>query len=215
MAGHQQASTKRGLTVKQFVRDTLVSSINRSRKHRPESAVVLSCDPRSGSTWLGELLSKSEATATVWEPYHLDEAPKVRDFGFSWREYIPAEADWPEARELNAHILSGHYMNQWTGSATPLKDYLTANRLIIKCCRATGFLPWLVRNFDFERKPIYFLRHPFAIAASQLKMGNFGTQGMDEALGQGRYSGDLKEASDYIRSLKTSTSKRLLDDGEL
>jgi len=193
--------------VKQFVRGPLISSINRLRRHRPEQAIVLSCDPRSGSTWLGELLSNSEATATVWEPYHLDEAPKVRDFGFAWREYIPAHAHWPEARELNAQILSGHHMNHWTGSATPVKDYLSANRLIIKCCRANGFLPWLVRNFDFERKPIYFLRHPFAIAASQLKMGNFGTQGMDEALGQGRYSNDLKEASDYIRSLKTDEER--------
>jgi len=36
-------------------------------------------------------------------------------------------------------------------------------------CRAGLMLPWLTESFAFERKPIFMIRHPFAVVASQLR----------------------------------------------
>ncbi len=201
------AARKGNEAMKQRLRSTVIRAALRLRGHRPENAILLSCDPRSGSTWLSEVLSASIKSAVVWEPFHLDHVPEVKDLGFAWRQYIPPEADWPEAEKLIDKILSGGVINEWTGWASPASDFFNAERLIVKCCRANGFLPWMVRKVDFERKPIHFLRHPFAIAASQIRMGNFDTAGMNADLERGPYAQDLKESADYIRGLDTQEEK--------
>lgn len=193
--------------LKQKIRNSAVKGVLRYRGHQPEDAIVLSCDPRSGSTWLSEVLEASTPSAVIWEPFHLDHVKQVRDLGFAWRQYIPPEADWPEADTLIRDILSGQVINEWTSWASPFKDYMNAEHLIVKCCRANGFLPWMVRNINFRRKPIHFLRHPFAIAASQIRMGNFGTSGLDDDLDRGPYMSDLAESTDYIRGLETDEER--------
>ncbi|NDW01733.1 hypothetical protein [Salipiger sp. PrR002] len=193
--------------MKQALRARFISTALRFKGFEPEDAILLSCDPRSGSTWLSELLCESRPSAVIWEPFHLDNAPRVRDLGFSWRQYIPPDADWPEAELFIRRMLSGGYINQWTSWASPVADFVRAEHLLVKCCRANGFLPWLVRRIAFRRKPIHFLRHPFAIAASQKRMGNFGTAGMDEVLSRGRYSEYLSEYAGFIRGLETDAER--------
>lgn len=193
--------------MKQALRARFISMALHLKGFEPEDAMLLSCDPRSGSTWLSEILCASRPSAVIWEPFHLDNAPGVRDLGFSWRQYIPAEADWPEAEQFIRGVLCGAHINQWTGWASPVADFVRAEHLLVKCCRANGFLPWLVRRVAFRRKPIHFLRHPFAIAASQLRMGNFGTSGMEDVLSHGRYSAYLSEHADYIRGLESDEER--------
>ncbi len=176
-------------------------------RRRPEDAIVLSCDPRSGSTWLSEILGQSLNAATIWEPFHLDEVPEVRRFGFGWREFIPADADWPEAEALIRKVLSGRLINPWISSANRARTFVTAERLLVKCCRANGFLPWMVRRIQFEARPIHFLRHPFAIVASQLKMGNFDGSGLHDALFEGRYADRLSHQADYILGLQSDEER--------
>jgi hypothetical protein len=193
--------------MKQQLRSASIATALRIRRHRPEDAIVLSCDPRSGSTWISEVLSAATPSAVIWEPFHRDKVAEVNDLGFAWRQYIPADADWPEAEALIRKILSGGVINQWTSWANPAADFVRAERLIIKCCRANGFLPWMIRKIAFERKPIHFLRHPFAIAASQIKMGNFDTGGMDRDLDRGPFAQEMSETSRYIRGLTTNEEK--------
>lgn len=195
--------------MKQVLRARFIESTLRLKRFEAEDAILLSCDPRSGSTWLSEMLCAARPSAVIWEPFHLDKAPRVRELGFSWRQYIPPEADWPEAEEVVRGILSGAYINQWTGWASPVSDFIRAERLLVKCCRANGFLPWMLRRVKFRKKPIHFLRHPFAIAASQMKMGNFSTSGMDEVLSQGKYTECFSESARFIRSL-TSDEERIV-----
>lgn len=174
---------------------------------RAAAAIVLSCYARSGSTWLSEILGTTVKAATLWEPFHLDEAPKVKEFGFGWREYIPADADWPEAEALIRKILAGRFINTWTGSASRAVDLITADRLLVKCCRANGFLPWMVRRIEFEMKPIHFLRHPFAMVPSMLKFGNFDGRGLHDALFKGRYVDRLDHHTDYILGLQSDEER--------
>ncbi|QAX32114.1 hypothetical protein [Leisingera sp. NJS204] len=193
--------------MKQLLRAPVIAAALKMRGFRAEDAVLLSCDPRSGSTWLSEVLCAAAPSAVIWEPFHLDHAPKVRDFGFAWRQIIPPGADWPEAETLLREVLSGRHINGWTGWASPVADFLRARQLIVKCCRANGFLPWMLRRIAFRRAPIHFLRHPFAIAASQIRMGNFSTDGMEADLARGRYAGDLAESARYIRALDTDEER--------
>jgi hypothetical protein len=189
------------------LRSSTIATALRLKKLRAEDAIVLSCDPRSGSTWLSEVLCSSTPSAVIWEPFHRDNVPRIKDIGFAWRQYIPADADWPEAEAFVHDVLTGKVINEWTSWASPFSDFKTAERLIVKCCRANGFLPWMVRKIDFRRKPIHFLRHPFAIAASQIRMGNFDTDGMSADLDRGPFAEDLSQSADYIRGLKTDEER--------
>lgn len=193
--------------MKHVIRSALISSSFKMRGFKPEDAIVLSCDPRSGSTWLSELLVSTTPSAVIWEPFHLDKVPRAREIGFSWRQYIPADADWPEAERFIRDVLTGQVVNEWTGWANPVREFISAQQLIVKCCRANAFLPWMVRRIQFRRRPIHFLRHPFAIAASQIKMGNFGTEKMLETLKSDRYSQDLVESTNYIKGLETDEER--------
>ncbi|WP_090114262.1 hypothetical protein [Limimaricola pyoseonensis] len=189
------------------MRQRAIAATLRMRGFAPEQALLLSCDPRSGSTWLSELLVAAAPSAVIWEPFHLDSAPRVREAGFAWRQVIPAEADWPEAEALVRDILSGRCINDWTSWASSFGEFLAAERLVVKCCRANGFLPWMLRRIAFRRRPIHFLRHPFAIAASQIRMGNFGTDGMAADLERGPFAADFVESAAYIRGLETDEER--------
>lgn len=195
------------MPLKPTVRSGLLSTHASLKRRRPEAAVVLSCYARSGSTWLQELLSPMLKAATVWEPFHLDEAPKVRDLGFGWREYIPLDAEWPEAEDLFRQILSGRLINAWTGSASRFSHFLTADRLLVKCCRANSFLPWMVRRVAFEMQPVHFLRHPFAVVPSMLKFGKFDGRGLHDALFKGSYVDRLSHHNDYILGLQSDEER--------
>jgi len=195
------------MDLKRTLRHGAIAAHATLARRRPEDAVVLSCDPRSGSTWLSELLGDGLNAATIWEPFHLGEVPQVRAFGFGWREYIPADADWPEAEALIRRILAGRVVNAWTTSANRTTDFLTADRLLVKCCRANAFLPWMARRIDFTSRPIHFLRHPFAIVASQLKMGIFSGEGLRDALLKGRHAARLADQVDYILGLESDEER--------
>ena len=60
-------------------------------------------------------------------------------------------------------------LTHYTCRHSLLIDFLLADRMIVKFCRANALIPWLTRVFDFTYAPIYLIRHPFAVVASQLK----------------------------------------------
>lgn len=98
-------------------------------------------------------------------------ATLFRDLGFSWRQRIDEGTQWDEARAAFERTFRGRTLNLWS-CTSDLGDYLRAERLVVKLCRANGALPWLTEAFDFRYAPIYLVRHPFAVAASQVKWGS-------------------------------------------
>lgn len=173
------------------------------RRRDPSDAVVISCEPRGGSTWLTEAILTEPGSAQIWEPLHKRWVPEVEALEFSWRQYIPVGADWPEARHLLEKILTGRVTNEWILQATPLKQFMAADRLVVKFCRANALLPWLSREFNFKRKPIHLLRHPFAVATSQDRMGNFSTRDLIHTHARRHYPEHLEPHAAYVATLET------------
>lgn len=131
---------------------------------------MIFADPRGGSTWITEIISSFRKTAILCEPLHLRAAPLFRELGFSWQQFIPEEAIWNEAKEAFEYVLRGRAVNSYfAGYHSSFYSFLTADKMIVKFCRASAMLPWLTRNFRFKYAPVYLVRHPFAVVASQLK----------------------------------------------
>ena len=49
----------------------------------PKDALIICADPRGGSTWLYEMLSRLDGVTGLWEPLDIGRAALFRDLGFS------------------------------------------------------------------------------------------------------------------------------------
>lgn len=170
----------------------------------PDEALLIFSDPRGGSTWLAELIQEVPRTAMIWEPLHLDYTDAFRMLGFQWRQYIPDEAEWEEARRTFERLLRGRLLNGKLYDIDALDRLREANRPIVKFCRGTALLPWLTRQFAFRHKPVYLVRHPFAVAASQLRFGAWDKAFRGFAIPREGFNRAWVEPhADFLRSIQT------------
>lgn len=140
----------------------------------PEKNFLIFADPRGGSTWLAETLNKYISEAELlWEPLQIALVEEFNNLPFSWRQYIPEDASWPEAEEKIKELFSGQILNNHICRKTNPVNMKKAKRLIIKFCRANMMLPWIVENFKIEKLPILLIRHPFSVAASKIHHGHW------------------------------------------
>lgn len=163
---------------------------------------LLFADPRGGSTWLAETLQSGLELEMLWEPLQPKLIPRWAALGFGWRQYIPAQAEWIAARRAFADLLGGRLLNRHICRYTRPRRLLASDRVLVKFCRGNALLPWLVEQFHFAHAPVYLVRHPFAVAASQMSHGHW-----DEV----RYDFDASapfseregEHAAYLRTLTT------------
>jgi hypothetical protein len=133
--------------------------------------MILTGDPRGGTTWLAEKLKQLPKTTLLWEPLALKQVTEFRKLGFIWRQYIPEEEEWREAKLIFDKLFSAKILSPYLCQATSFDELLNAEHLIIKFCRANQLLPWLTSHYDFLYPPLYLVRHPCAVIASQLTKG--------------------------------------------
>ena len=136
-----------------------------------DNALLLFCDPRGGSTWLAETLNTIPRSLIIDEPLHLNNTKALQDLNFSWRQYIPEQEAWPEAKSIFNKILRGKLLNNGLCYRNSPLEAAMANQLILKIIRGKALLPWLIKQFNFSYKPLVLVRNPFALIASQLKHG--------------------------------------------
>ena len=135
----------------------------------PKNNIIISGLPRGGTTWIAEVMETISDSLLLWEPLNVFTLAETTDLEFSWRQYIPEHAQWPEAFFFFSELFHGKrihplYFRKWD---FPLK---AKRRLLIKFCRANRLLPWLVTNFRLK-PPVYLVRHPCAVVSSQLRYG--------------------------------------------
>ncbi|HEY2827982.1 MAG TPA: sulfotransferase [Pirellulales bacterium] len=132
-------------------------------------ALCLSSSPRSGSTLLAQVLTAIPGTCILFEPEDFRYVPEAKAAHFSRRTYAHAEKNWPEGEAFLRRVFSGRVIDKWTGGQMSILDLL-AKRMIVKFVRAHPLLPWICRNFNIPA-PIFLIRHPCAVVASQLNYG--------------------------------------------
>lgn len=141
------------------------------RRFEPEDALLICADPRGGSTWLAEILTRIPNTALFWEPLNIGVAPTFRNLGFRYREFIQEGTENPDVHSAFERLFSGQYLDPYVLHRTSVRTFRQADKPLVKFCRATQLLPWLTSEFLFKRKPIHLLRHPCAVVASQMRYG--------------------------------------------
>jgi Sulfotransferase family len=146
---------------------------NRTRQHLTgDNIISVFSDPRSGSTWVSDIFCKLPDSMLIYEPlFMIPEYREIKDLGFCFHQYIPEDAEWPEAIEFfrklyNMEVGSPGSFRLYFANRT-LKNIKSAKYFVYKDCCSNMLLPWLTARFNVN--PVYIIRHPCAVIASQLK----------------------------------------------
>jgi len=140
------------------------------RKYDIAETLVVAGSPRSGTTWLAEVLSTLPRSAILFEPEHMLQVPEARRAGLDWHVMKQPGDQWPEGDAYFQRVLHGRVVTPWTVSHLPLNRAFAPRRWIVKFVDANLMLGWLATRFPV-RAPVLVLRHPCAVVGSQLRRG--------------------------------------------
>lgn len=143
------------------------------KKYNMGDTIIIAGVPRSGTTWLTEILSSLPGYTTIFEPLHPVWFPESVERGFKDRTYLPTETHWFEGINYIEKVLSGRSVTNRFEGIGNLKNNMFSNKLVVKFVRANRLLPWISHHFKV-RKIILLIRHPCAVVASQIRSGFYG-----------------------------------------
>ncbi|GAA3569487.1 sulfotransferase family protein [Snuella lapsa] len=147
-----------------------ISNILTLKQFKTEQGVLIFSEPRSGSTWLMEILGKMIGDAVVnWEPFHPGRGVVPKYLEWSFRPHFKDKNEFEQHYELINKILSLSVFTPWTTQKIDPLKAAKANLVITKFVRANLILPWITDRFNLKYKPIYLVRHPISTCLSQLK----------------------------------------------
>lgn len=150
--------------------------IFKSKKIDIKNTILLAGTPRSGTTWLMEILRTLPGYVSLFEPVNPIFFPESYKAGFKARKYLSADAKWPEGKEYLEKAFTGK-----TYTRVPLyqlnpemfMNRFFGNKLIVKAIGLNRVLPWIAKNIEL-RTIFFIIRHPCAVVSSQLKTGYCG-----------------------------------------
>jgi len=141
-------------------------SMSRALGRSPFSkSVILAGSGRSGTTWVGNIINHDDDYRVAFEPVHRENVPEFSHFAS--RQYLRAQNADPAYLEPVKRLLEGRIRNKWIDSRNRNEF---ARKLLIKDIRTNLLLAWIAHRFPAVRI-VLLLRHPYAIAASRIKLG--------------------------------------------
>ncbi len=150
----------------------------RNKNFRIEDTIVVAGCPRSGTTWVMDLLNCIPAYTTIFEPLHIGRFPQAEKAGFLPRTYVPVGSEAPTMKKYLEKVFTGRITSSKPNTGyiltiNKVMERLKANKLIVKFVRANRLLPWLTHVFNL-RAVFLIIRNPYATIASQLRTGYTG-----------------------------------------
>jgi len=181
-------------------------------KFRIEDSIVISGSPRSGTTWLMELLKTLPDYKSIFEPLHLAGwYPEFQNIGLPYHDaYVPIGEDYSKLKEYLKNVFTGQVAGK-----LPFYQYLklrsiirrfTASKLVVKFIKANTILPWIASTFNL-RAVYYVLRHPCATVASQLATGVIPRTTKEQLLNEVNKIPELAESEELAKRLKSINSE--------
>ena len=143
-------------------------------KHSPsniDDTIAIFGTPRSGTTWLMEMMGSLPDYLSYFEPFHPGWFSPPLEEGLQVRPFIHPERTDIEYNEYLRKVFQGRVIsNAPHFKLKELQKRLFADKVLVKFIRANRILPWILNNFEL-RGSILIIRHPCATIASQFNSG--------------------------------------------
>jgi len=157
------------MNFKKILKNKLVFLILKFKKYDPKQTIVIFSEARGGSTWLMEILSHVFDATINWEPLHLDKGVVPKEFNFGWNTHLDKESEEKKYLTFFKAVHSFQLNNIWTNKFVGFKKILKSKILLVKYVRANPLAPYILKNFKFNIKPVFLIRHPIDVAISFVK----------------------------------------------
>lgn len=152
-----------------------------SKKINIKDTILVAGSPRSGTTWLMQILCEIPGYTYIFEPLNPIWSPDSYEVGFRSRTYLNDITKWSEGEEYLKKVFTGQlaylpiknnqfYNLFYNFSIKELANNLFASKIIVKSVNMTRMVPWIAKIFQL-RSIIFIIRHPCATITSQLKSG--------------------------------------------
>lgn len=132
--------------------------------------LVISGFPRSGTTWLAEVVAAAPGAGLVFEPLNHLTVPAAKRAGCGWENFHLPDDPWPEGVAFMHDVLTGRVLTRWTASRLPIAKASKVSQWIVKFVRANQMLGWMMRHFPIP-PPVLLMRHPCSVFASWVERG--------------------------------------------
>jgi hypothetical protein len=120
---------------------------------------------------LAEILAGGLHCPMINEPLQINDSKKLKSMGIGWNQPPPPDGlDWPEGEKLFRRIFQLRFINLNKFSeknTSELKEFVVKNVAVLRFIRLNLLVSWVVNQFNIP-KPIYIIRNPYAVVASQL-----------------------------------------------
>lgn len=192
----------RGSKLRRRVKASVYRRLMRDDGGESVPCILVAGSPRSGTTWIGDVLAAGLHSRVLFEPFNPE---LVREFRrFHLFEYRRREEPCAELREFCSSLFSGRIQNAWIDREV---DRLRPASRLVKAVRGNLLLDWIDRNFPDVPK-ILVIRHPCAVAVSRMRLGWDTDRDIEPLLAQPRLVDDfLAERLPLIRSASRPEEK--------
>jgi len=157
------------IKLKSLVRNKIVYTSLRLHAYSLKNAIILTSEPRSGSTWLMEVIADLLGCVVNWEPLHVDKGIVPKNYKLGERPFIKTSDNTESLKSLFEDMLTFKKYSVWTTQHIAIRNLLNRKYVLTKFVRANNLLPWFTSSLALEHKPILLLRHPITTCSSQLK----------------------------------------------
>jgi len=194
--------------VKRVVELKEIKKIIKEKNFKIEDSIIITSEERSGSTWLMEILNSSKRITINWEPFHEKLGVLPEKYKFGVRPFIKENKKNNEFKKLFKNIFELKSINIWTANYLEIESIRNAEFILTKSVKFNLSLPWLVKNFNFSKKPILLLRHPIPVILSQEK--NFNQNIYKDYLFSDSYNNErFNKNKNYLMTLNSKLEKRI------
>lgn len=190
-------------TYKIKIKAHLAQFVLRFKRFKVKDTIIVCGYPRSGTTWLLEIVSKLPKTCVHWEPFRQENGVVPKAWKWGDRIFIPKDEKNKQYHQLIKGVLNFKIFNEWTLEALSIKSLLSSKQVIVKFVRINLLLPYIVSHFKLKNQPILILRHPIDTYLSQMNAFSYYRdfpREIPDWLNNERY---LKQA-DYLQSLSSA-----------
>lgn len=143
-------------------------SFNKNR-FDPSDAIGIFGSPRSGTTWLMDLLSTIPRYLSISEPLHRVWYPRSLEHGFTTRTFIEPDIKSEMHRSYLDEVFKGNVVSiRPHFGFRDIPKRFHADRAVVKFVRGNRLIPWINNNFDL-RGTILIIRDPCSTISSQIR----------------------------------------------
>jgi len=155
--------------IKEKIKDITTNLLN-IHNHGEKKDIIILSSPRSGSTWLMELIYSQPKIKFINEPFNKYILDHNNFFPIETR-YNYLSLNSKEKRLMSDYFKKNKPINHFGPVKVFAKDYnFKTNRRVIKIIRANNLIEWFLNETDFQI--IYLIRHPIAQSISCMKRGH-------------------------------------------